>query len=273
MEILENKQGETKMENELNTQLLRAVLDQYATPDPKIVGTIPRNGINLAYVSHADITKILIEIDPEWNWQPVAWDNGRPAIHVENGTAIMWATLTLLGKSLLGVGSARADKQDLDKELVGDFLRNAAMRFGIALSLWSKQDWSDNTTIVSLPTAQSKRAEEAKPYVGNHPAKGVPSPKVVREFVQDSDPTPDEVAEIAAQFNATIVENITPINKPVASGGKASDKQKNLISKLAKEKVNGDCVSLMEQLFNKNAVGDLTSKEASGLIKQLMEMR
>ena len=260
------------MSEELNTQLLRAVLDQYATPDPKIVGTIPRNGINLAYVSHADITKILIEIDPLWSWNPVEWVNGRPAINVENGTATMWATLTLLGKSMLGVGSVRADKQDLDKELIGDFLRNAAMRFGIALSLWSKQDWSDNTTITSLPAVQAKRAEEAKPYVGNHPAKGVPSPKVVREFMQDSEPTPDEVAEIAAQFNATIVENITPI-KAASSGGKASEKQKGLISKLAKEKVNGDCVPLMQQLFNKAAVGDLTSKEASGLIKQLMEMR
>jgi hypothetical protein len=170
------------MSEELNTQLLRAVLDQYATPDPKIVGTIPRNGINLAYVSHADITKILIEVDPAWSWQPVEWVNGRPAINVENGTATMWGTLTLLGKSMLGVGSVRADKQDLDKELVGDFLRNAAMRFGIALSLWSKQDWSDNTTITSLPAVQAKRAEEAKPYVQNHPAKGVPSPKVVRDF-------------------------------------------------------------------------------------------
>jgi hypothetical protein len=262
------------MSEELNTQLLRAVLDQYATPDPKIVGTIPRNGINLAYVSHADITRILIEIDPLWSWQPVAWENGRPAIHVDNGTATMWATLTLLGKSMLGVGSVRADKQDQSKELIGDFLRNAAMRFGIALSLWSKQDWSDNTTITSLPAVQAKRAEEAKPYVGNHPAKGVPSPKVVRDFVQDNEPTPDEVAEIAAQFNATIVENITPINKPVASsGGKASEKQKGLISKLAKEKVDGDCVPVMQQLFNKSAVGDLTSKEASGLIKHLMELR
>ena len=233
------------MSEEMNTALLRAVLDEYATPDPKIVGTIPRNGINLAYVSHADITKILIEVDPAWSWQPIEWVNGRPAINVENGTATMWGTLTLLGKSMLGVGSVRADKQDLDKELVGDFLRNAAMRFGIALSLWSKQDWSDNTTITSLP-----------------------------EFVQDNEPTPDEVAEIAAQFNATIVENITPITKPVASsGGKASEKQKGLISKLAKEKVNGDCVPLMQQLFNKASVGDLTSKEASALIKQLMEMR
>ena len=261
------------MSEEINTVLLRAVLDQYATPDPKIVGTIPRNGINLAYVSHADITKILIEVDPMWSWQPVAWDNGRPAINVENGTATMWATLTLLGKTMLGVGSVRADKQDLDKELVGDFLRNAAMRFGIALSLWSKQDWSDNTTITSLPAAQAKRAEQAKPYVQNHPAKGVPSPKVVQDFVTDSEPTPDEVAEIAAQFNATPVENITPISRANVSGGKASDKQKGLISKLAKEKVNGDCVPAMQALFNKSAVGDLTSKEASGLIKYLMELR
>jgi hypothetical protein len=261
------------MSEELNTQLLRAVLDEYATPDPKIVGTIPRNGINLAYVSHADITKILIEIDPLWSWQPIEWVNGRPAINVENGTATMWGTLTLLGKSMLGVGSVRADKQDHEKELVGDFLRNASMRFGIALSLWSKQDWSDNTTITSLPAAQSRRAEEAKPYVQNHPAKGVPSPKVVQEFMNDSDPTPDELAEIAAQFNATIVENITPITRQAVSGGKASEKQKGLISKLAKEKVNGDCVPVMQQLFKKSAVGDLTSKEASGLIKHLMELR
>jgi len=260
------------MSEELNTQLLRAVLDQYATPDPKIVGTIPRNGINLAYVSHADITKILIEVDPSWSWQPIEWVNGRPAIHVENGTATMWGTLTLLGKSMIGVGSVRADKQDHEKELVGDFLRNASMRFGIALSLWSKQDWSDNTTITSLPAMQARRAEEAKPYVGNHPAKGVPSPKVVRDFVDDSEPSLLDVAEIAAQFGATIVENITPI-KAATSGGKASEKQAGLISKLAKEKVNGDCVPLMKQLFNKDAVSALTSKEASALIKQLMEMR
>lgn len=260
------------MSEELNTTLLRAVLDQYATPDPKIVGTIPRNGINLAYVSHADITKILIEIDPLWSWQPVEWVNGRPAINVENGTATMWATLTLLGKSMLGVGSVRADKQDLDKELVGDFLRNAAMRFGIALSLWSKQDWSDNTTITSLPAAQAKRAEQAKPYVQNHPAKGVPSPKVVQDYMNDSEPTPQEIAEIAVAFGATPVENITPI-KAATSGGKASDKQKGLISKLAKEKVDGDCVPIMQQMFKKSAVGELTSKEASALIKHLMELR
>jgi len=240
------------MSEELETSMLKAVLEQYAIPDPKIVGTIPRNGINLAYVSHADITKILIEIDPTWNWQPVAWDNGRPAIHVENGTATMWATLTLLGKSLLGVGSVRADKQDLDKELIGDFLRNASMRFGIALSLWSKQDWSDNTTIIRTP--------EVKRSIQNHPA----------SQLDDREITPAEVAEI---FGGAVVTEavITPI-KAAVTGGLISDKQKGLISKLAKEKVDGDVTPILKQQFKKTSVNELTTKEGSALIKLLMEL-
>ena len=126
-----------------NTDKLRLVLKDYAVPDPKIVGKLPKGGMQLDFVGHADITRILLEIDPHWRWVPIAWDNGRPAIHIENGIATMWGELTLLGQSRLGVGSVRADKQELDKELVGDFLRNAAMRFGIALSLWTKQEWED----------------------------------------------------------------------------------------------------------------------------------
>lgn len=126
-----------------NTDKLRLVLKDYAVPDPKIVGKLPKGGITLDFVGHADITRILIEIDPNWRWVPCGWDNGRPAIHVENGMATMWGELQLLGQGRLGVGSVRADKPDLDKELVSDFLRNAAMRFGICLSLWTKQEWDD----------------------------------------------------------------------------------------------------------------------------------
>lgn len=122
---------------------LSEILTKYAVPDPKIVGKLPKGGAQLDFVGHADITRLLLEIDPTWRWVPIAWDNGRPAIHVENGMATMWGELTILGQARLGVGSVRADKVDLDKELVGDFLRNAAMRFGICLSLWTKQEWED----------------------------------------------------------------------------------------------------------------------------------
>lgn len=123
--------------------MLADVLTKYAVPDPGIVSKLPKGGIQLDFVGHADITRILIEIDPLWVWEPCAWLLGRPDIHVENGIATMWARLTVLDKTMLGVGSARADKADYEKELIGDFLRNAAMRFGICLSLWTKTEWQD----------------------------------------------------------------------------------------------------------------------------------
>lgn len=149
------------MEQENTKELLR-VLKDYAVPDPAIVGKLPKGGMQLDFVGHADITRILIEIDPHWRWVPIAWDNGRPVIHVENGIATMWGELQLLGQARLGVGSVRADKADLDKELVGDFLRNAAMRFGICLSLWTKQEWDDLNT--NKPAAlKGKTGSAAKP--------------------------------------------------------------------------------------------------------------
>ena len=122
---------------------LEDIIKQYGVPDPSIVGKLPRGGITLDFVGHAEITRILIDIDPMWSWEPCGWVNGRPAITETNGMATMWGNLTILGKSMLGVGSVRSDKPDLDKELVGDFLRNASMRFGICLSLWSKSEWEE----------------------------------------------------------------------------------------------------------------------------------
>lgn len=225
------------MSNETESLMLKAVLEQYATPDPKIVGTIPRNGINLSYVSHSEITRILIEIDPMWNWQPVAWQDGRPATHEANGMVTMWATLTLLNKSLIGVGSVRSDKPDYEKELVGDFLRNAAMRFGICLSLWSKQDWEHATT--PAPVQQAKQ---------NHPA----SPMTIKQIEEVFTTKPATVTSIS---------------------GVISDKQKGLISKLAKEKLNGDVIPLIEELFSKQTLNTLTTKEGSDLIKHIMNLQ
>lgn len=150
------------MEQENTKELLR-VLKDYAVPDPAIVGKLPKGGMSLDFVGHADITRILIEIDPNWQWVPIAWDNGRPAIHVENGIATMWGELRILGQARLGVGSVRADKQELDKELVGDFLRNAAMRFGICLSLWTKQEWDDLDTHKAPAPKQKQTGTAAKP--------------------------------------------------------------------------------------------------------------
>lgn len=145
-----------------NKQQLLDVLKHYAVPDPKIVGKLPKGGRQLDFVGHADITKILIEIDPNWRWVPCGWENGRPAIHIHNGIATMWGELQLLGQARLGVGSVSADKGDLDKELVSDFLRNAAMRFGICLALWTKQEWDDVDQPTPAKGAKSGMAKAAE---------------------------------------------------------------------------------------------------------------
>jgi hypothetical protein len=146
---------------------LEEIIGKYGVPDPKIVGKLPKGGMQLDFVGHADVTKMLIEIDAEWTWEPTAFDaNGLPAYRVENGMAHMAGWLTILGVRRLGVGSVMHNKPDLLKELISDFIRNAAMRFGVCLALWTKQEWEDvshtPSTSVAKPAPVAK-VEPAKP--------------------------------------------------------------------------------------------------------------
>ncbi len=146
---------------------LEEIISKYGVPDPKIVGKLPKGGMQLDFVGHADVTKMLIEIDPEWTWEPTAFDaNGLPAYRVENGMAHMAGWLTILGVRRLGVGSVMHNKPDLLKELISDFIRNAAMRFGVCLALWTKQEWEDVSHTPSAPVAKPApvaKVEPAKP--------------------------------------------------------------------------------------------------------------
>jgi len=149
---------------EQNSEKLAKVLDKYGTPDPKIVGKLPKGGVALDFVGHADVNKALIEIDPLWTWQPVAWDDdGMPKIKVANGIATMWGIMTLHGKQMLGVATVQANKPDLYKELASDFIRNAAMRFGVYLSLWTKSEWEDAETTTPAKKKAAKVDEPARP--------------------------------------------------------------------------------------------------------------
>lgn len=101
-------------------------------------GRHPFPCVHLPYVGHANITMRLNEVDPAWNWEPVATDgDGLPLI--KNGS--LWIRLTVLGVTRLGVGDANGKTgTDATKEIVGDAIRNAAMRFGAGTYLWSKSE-------------------------------------------------------------------------------------------------------------------------------------
>lgn len=95
------------------------------------------NVVHLDYVGHAALTDRLLDCDPAWNWEPVAVNDLGVPLTDENGG--MWIRLTVCGVTRLGYGHPDGKKGgDAVKELIGDALRNAAMRFGAALDLWHK---------------------------------------------------------------------------------------------------------------------------------------
>lgn len=108
---------------------------------PEAVGKLPKGGTHLDYVGHAAVTDRLLQVDPTWTWEPVAVDaDGGPLIRTEGTDSVLWIRLTVCGVSRLGVGIAPTKSFELSKQLISDALRNAAMRFGVALDLWSKED-------------------------------------------------------------------------------------------------------------------------------------
>lgn len=118
--------------------------DALRKPFPKsAIGRMNRGqGVVLDFVGHAATTQRLIEVDPEWSWEPLAFDErGLPAFDHLGG---LWIRLTICGTTRLGYGDAAGKKgPNAVKEAIGDAIRNAAMRFGVALDLWAKEDISD----------------------------------------------------------------------------------------------------------------------------------
>jgi hypothetical protein len=95
--------------------------------------------IDLAYVGHAEATNRLLNVDPGWTWEPVAFDERGLPQHDQNGG--LWIRLTVCGVTRLGYGNADGKRGgDAVKEIIGDAIRNAGMRFGMALDLWTSSD-------------------------------------------------------------------------------------------------------------------------------------
>jgi len=121
---------------------------------------ISTSHIHLDFVGHAELTDRLLSVDPEWNWEPLAFDaRGLPAIVPSTQDdkmpgLRMWIRLTICGVTRLGCGSVEGGTFDIEKQLIGDALRNAAMRFGVALDLWAKSD---------LATMHAENSDDSEP--------------------------------------------------------------------------------------------------------------
>lgn len=115
---------------------------------------------HLRYVGHARITERLNEVDPEWCWEPLAVDaDGVPIIR--GGS--MWIKLTVCGITRIGIGDAGGKYgTNATKEMIGDAIRNAAMRFGCGLEMWFEQD-DEDATPPKIPL-QPTESDSAAPF-------------------------------------------------------------------------------------------------------------
>lgn len=116
--------------------------------------------MHLDFVGHGAVTHRLLEVDPFWTWEPFAVDAaGLPALDKHGN---LWIRLTVLGVTRIGVGDGATMKV-----LIGDAIRNAAMRFGVALDLWmrgsedEKQDGDEKLTAPEGDEAKAVRASLA----------------------------------------------------------------------------------------------------------------
>jgi len=151
-------------------EALRSLLSAWWEPPEDLIDTLPKAGMQLRYLSHVWVSRAFSEIDPEWTWAPMSYDDaGQPVLERDSqGQPVgMWITLTICGTTIPGYGSVDPGKRDAIKELIGDALRNAGMRRGVAGSLWTKEKPSKKAPRKKepLPAAVERNLEHLRAQV------------------------------------------------------------------------------------------------------------
>ena len=114
-------------------EVLTDLLRDWWQPPAELIATLPKGGVSLQYLGHADTTRALIEADPCWTWEPMGRDaNGQPVLERDDaGRPVgLWIWGTVCGVTRPAYGSCDAGKREAIKELIGDAIRNLALRFG-----------------------------------------------------------------------------------------------------------------------------------------------
>ena len=206
------------MDNDLDDrEALRQLLAEWASPPAEMIDVIPKGGVELKYLGHAATTRALLECDPTWWWEPIAMEieTALPVLDRDDqGRPIgLWIYLHVCGVRRPGYGSCLPGKSDAVKELIGDALRNAAMRFGVGINLWGKDHPEKDkpaprkAKATPLPspvqeTHDTKDAgKEAYEYlVAEHGKDLVNGAMAMYGVARFSELTPDRVQEIQASL-------------------------------------------------------------------------
>lgn len=157
--------------------------------------------LHLDYVGHAAITDRLLNVDPTWVWEPVAFGpDGLPTLDKNGG---LWIRLTVAGVTRYGYGDAEGKTgPSAIKEAIGDALRNGAMRFGVGLDLWHK----DGPLLHDDDPPAAPKDEPAPPANGPDTARAR-----LRETCTENGWDMDRVAALYAEKKSTSLRDATDV--------------------------------------------------------------
>lgn len=170
---------------------------------------------------------------------------GQPVIERDSkGNPIgMWIVLSICGTKIPGYGSVEPGKRDAIKELIGDALRNAGMRRGVAGSLWGKEK--------PKKRAPAKKQSQADREI-EHLREQVDSPEEVHHEVQAGKELYDRLVSewgdelvngALATFSVARFSELTPAKgKVIEASLKSRDRvvreEKDRAKQLAKEQAD-----------------------------------
>lgn len=142
----------------------KAIRDALRKPFPaEEIGKLPATAKRpeLDFVGHAAVTDRLNAHVPDWSYTvdelfsvgPVVWLRG---------------TMTVGGISRVEYGDG-----DNPKEAIGNFIRRAAMRFGVAIDLWSRQELELSGKPDSNTGAETGKLQAGHREEGEVPGSGI----------------------------------------------------------------------------------------------------
>lgn len=151
-----------------------------ASADGYFCGGYHSRAIHLDYIGHATITERLNRVDPFWTIEFMVKnpETGEPKVDAD-GT---WFNMTVLGVTRPCVGDAGGKGLTANgrKELIGDAIRNGAMRFGVGTYLWSKSEEAERRKLGEIQ-------EDAQPgpnWAQQYQEAQNRGPETLRNFLQ-----------------------------------------------------------------------------------------
>lgn len=158
------------------SQRKRCDRHQWVSHCPECKGSHTSATMHLDYVGHAAVTDRLLTVDPGWSWDFSEVDpaTGNPSLrHSLDPDGNLWIRLTICGVTRIGVGDGKSAK-----ERIGDAIRNAAMRFGMALDLWAKENLVEFQQHIAAPqTSGAGGAPVDSSVAGSEPGNPAPEPR------------------------------------------------------------------------------------------------